>query len=83
MTKQEKKIKKNHDILLLLDSCIEIDSSFELFRKNIFADLDDIGMSVRYDDIQNDPGEKEAFEFIELAKEIKDFVEEKLKIGNE
>lgn len=40
--------------------------------------MNDIGMSVRYDDIENDPKEEEAFHYLEFTREIYSFVKQKL-----
>ncbi len=74
----KEKINTKHDISALLKKCTEIDSSFSVFIVASTANLNDIGMSVRYDDIENDPTKEEAFRYLELAREIREFVLKKL-----
>ena len=78
LTFHKVKIKSNHDILFLLEECKKIDTGFKNFSFDLVSDINEIGMSVRYDDIENDPKQKEAFLYLELAREIFEFVNLKL-----
>ncbi len=74
MNFHKEKINTKHDISALFKKCAEIDSGFSIFIIASTSNLNDIGMSVRYDDIENDPTKEEAFRYLELAREIKEFV---------
>lgn len=78
LTFHNTKIKSNHDLIYLIEKCSELDSEFTTFSKDVFADVNDVGMSVRYEDIENDPKEDEAFRYLEFAREIYSFVKQKL-----
>jgi HEPN domain-containing protein len=78
LTFHNTKIKSNHDLIYLIEKCSELDSEFSSFSKDLFADVNDIGMSVRYDDIENDPKIDEAFRYLEFTREIYEFVNKKL-----
>ena len=68
------KIKTNHDIAELLMECIAIRGDFIRFRTDVFYRLDEIGVSVRYTDIEDDPGREETVKFVSLASECYDTI---------
>ena len=78
LTFHQVKAKYNHDIIRLIQDCTTIDQDFQSFLTSNIVELNEIGMSVRYDDIQNDPNKEDAFEYMELASEISEFVLKKL-----
>jgi len=68
---------RTHDLDFLLMECRKIDkNSFNIDIKS----LTDFGVSIRYPDDFYIPGINETREYIEIAKEIKNLVESKIKI---
>jgi hypothetical protein len=61
-----------------LSQCIEVNPEFSRFKTPILFRLDEIGISVRYTDMEQDPGRDEAKKFLKLATEIEEFVVHKL-----
>ncbi|NPV01499.1 MAG: HEPN domain-containing protein [Brevinematales bacterium] len=80
LVNSERKIKRNHDILELLAECIDIDESFIEFKTGIVYRLDEIGVSIRYTDIEDDPSPEEASEFCKYAKKVYIFIKKKINI---
>lgn len=78
LTFNKVKIKSNHDLIFLLEECKKIDTEFENFSLELISDINEVGMSVRYQDIEDDPKQKEAFMFLELARELNEFVNKKI-----
>lgn len=68
------KVKTSHNIVFLLNQCTDIEPKFEKFETDDFIDINQQGMRVRYDDIENDPETEEAFRYLELAKVMRNFV---------
>ena len=71
-------ISKTHNLALLLQQCIEIDSEFEKLR-NIKADeLTLYAVVTRYPDDFYMPSKEEAESAIDIAEKVKQFVSEKI-----
>ena len=71
-------ISKTHNLALLLQQCIEIDSEFEKLR-NIKADeLTLYAVVTRYPDDFYMPSKEEAESAIDIAKKVKQFVSKKI-----
>jgi len=80
LTYHNVKIKSNHDLIYLIGKCSELEQEFKSFSQDIYADVNDIGMSVRYDDIKNDPKVEEVFRYLEFTREVFEFGKQKIKM---
>ena len=77
LTKHQIEFPKTHSIMTLINLCSGIDSSFK--EKLLKADLlTDYAVEIRYPDEWYEPTIEEARNAYELAKEVKEFVLEKL-----
>lgn len=79
LSKQEKNIKKIHDLGAILEECIKIDGDFENLKLECVT-LTDYYVPTRYPDIAQfvDFTEVKAKEAYLLAKKIIEFIEQKL-----
>ena len=80
LVNSERRIKRNHDIFELLAECIDIDGSFLELKTEIVFRLDEIGVSIRYTDIEDDPLPEEASEFYKYARKVFNFIKKKISI---
>ena len=71
--------KKNHDLIYLLNLCVEIDSDFVLINDSMEA-LSPYAVTIRYPDDFYIPTPEEAHAAINHAKIVKEFVLAKLNI---
>ena len=71
-------IKKTHDIELLVEICASIDSEFEKLY-DYSENLTPYATAFRYPDIYLEPDYDEVYESIDMAREILEFVEEKIR----
>ena len=62
------KTASNHAIIELFRQCLETDDEFNKLNLEVLYRIDDVGMSVRYSDIDPDPGIEEIPSFFETAK---------------
>lgn len=77
LTKEQIEFPKTHSIMTLINLCSEADSSFKEKLSN--ADiLTDYAVEIRYPDEWYEPGIEEARKAYGLAKEVKEFVLDKL-----
>ena len=77
LTKHQIEFPKTHSIMTLINLCSKEDSSFKAKLSN--ADiLTDYAVEIRYPDEWYEPTIEEARKAYELAKEVKNFVIEKL-----
>ncbi len=72
------RIKSNHELVDIINECINLDKEFEKFLTKEFYQLDDIGMSVRYSDIICDPSQEETSSYISLTENMRTFIKLKL-----
>jgi len=79
LIKNKIKIPKTHDILELLDKCIEIDRDFEELYKLDLEKLSLFYTLTRYPEFEYEVTEKDAKEAIEIAEKVREFVLKKLK----
>ena len=70
-------LKKTHDIELLVEFCSKIDSDFEKLY-DCSENLTPYATAFRYPDIYLEPDYDEVYEAIDMAREILEFVEEKI-----
>lgn len=69
-------IRKTHNIEFLLAACEEFDADFSAIDP---IDLNDFGVDIRYPGDLYTPSEKETLEHKQIALEVKELVEAKLK----
>ena len=69
-------IRKTHNIEFLLAQCEEFDSDFSLIDPK---DLNDFGVDIRYPGDIYSPSIEETLEHKQIALDVKDIVEQKLK----
>lgn len=69
-------IRKTHNIEFLLAQCEEFDSDFSLIDPK---DLNDFGVDIRYPEDIYSPSIEETLEHKQIALDVKDIVEQKLK----
>jgi len=79
LIKNKIKIPKTHDILELLDKCIEIDKDFEELNKLDLEKLSLFYTMTRYPEFEYEVTEEDARESIEIANKVREFVLKKLK----
>jgi len=70
-------LKKTHDIELLVEFCSKIDSDFEKLY-DCSENLTPYATAFRYPDIYLEPDYDEVYEAIDMAREILEFVEDKI-----
>lgn len=72
------RVSKTHDLIVILNQCIEHDFDFKSFNSDILIKLTDCGVMVRYPDDFYELSLNEVQEFSEVASFTKDFVLKKL-----
>ena len=80
LTYHNVRVKKTHDLEMLLEMCLEIDKEFESMDKEKIASLTPFVVEIRYPDEIYTPTIDESREALEIALKIKEFVFKKLKI---
>ena len=70
---------KTHDLIFLIQKCKDIDEDFEKFDTPETDKLTDYAVEVRYPNEFYIPSMEETKESYEIAKEVMDFVRDKLK----
>lgn len=80
LTYHNVRVKKTHDLGMLLEMCLEIDKEFESMDKEKIASLTPFVVEIRYPDEIYTPTIDESREALEIALKIKEFVFKKLKI---
>ena len=78
LVKNNKKIIKSHDLLELLDLCLEIDDEFRELENIPLEQITMFATITRYPEMEVDVTDKEAKEAIEIAEKVRDFVLNKL-----
>ncbi|MFH1416052.1 MAG: HEPN domain-containing protein [Elusimicrobiota bacterium] len=82
LIRKGKKFKRVHDLVYLLELCLQIDSSFNEIEKEI-GELTEYSVEARYpNDIYAEYDIEEAKEAIDKAKRVKDFILKKLENKN-
>jgi len=79
LTYKQIRFKKIHDILKLLDLCINEDKSFEGLKKLDLSRFKEYATSFRYPSYY-EPSLEEAREAIEIAEKVREFILKKLNI---
>jgi len=79
LTYKQIRFKKTHDILKLLDLCINEDKSFEGLKKLGLSRFKEYATSFRYPSYY-EPSLEEAREAIEIAEKVREFILKKLNI---
>ncbi|HBY57284.1 MAG TPA: DNA-binding protein [Candidatus Atribacteria bacterium] len=72
------RVKKIHDLEVLLDMCIEKDKDFENLDRDKISDLSYFAVEVRYPDEFYIPSIEEARDCLEIATKIREFILQKL-----
>lgn len=70
---------KTHDLIFLIQRCKYVDKDFEKFNTPRIDKLTDYAVEVRYPNEFYIPSVAEAAESYEIAKEVRNFVKDKLK----
>jgi len=80
LTYHDVRVKKTHDLGMLLEMCLEIDKEFEIMDKGKIASLTPFAMEIRYPDEIYIPTIDESKNALETALKVKEIVFKKLKI---
>jgi len=78
LIKNKIKIPKTHDILELLDKCIEIDKDFKELNKLNLERLSLFYTITRYPEFEYEITEEDAKEAIEIAEKVREFILKKI-----
>ncbi|OFX57811.1 MAG: hypothetical protein A2046_02205 [Bacteroidetes bacterium GWA2_30_7] len=73
LTKNSIEFEKTHNLIFLLEKCIEINSAFEQIREYLLV-LNQYSSLSRYPDFAFEPDESDANEAFQFAKKVKEFV---------
>jgi HEPN domain-containing protein len=80
LTYHEVRVKKTHDLGMLLEMCLEIDKEFEIMDKEKIASLTPFAVEIRYPDEIYTPTIDESKNALETALKVKEIVFKKLNI---
>ncbi len=72
------KITKTHDLVALLEWCIELDEDFKLLDKDALAELTFYAVEIRYPDDFYIPSKEEAEKALETCRNVSAFIQTKL-----
>ena len=78
LVKNDKKFGKTHDLLELLDLCLEIDEEFRELEKLPLEKISMFATITRYPELEVDVAVEEAEEAIKIAEKVKEFVLKKI-----
>jgi len=80
LTYHEVRVKKTHDLGMLLEMCLEMDKEFEIADKEKIASLTPFALEIRYPDEIYTPTIDESKNALETALKVKEIVFKKLNI---
>ena len=81
LTYHNARVKKTHDLGILLEMCLEIDKEFESTDTDKIANLTPFAVEIRYPDEIYSPSIDECKESLKLVLEVKEIVLKKLNIN--
>jgi len=81
LTYHDVRVKKTHDLGILLKMCLEMDKEFESMDKEKIASLTSFAVEIRYPDEIYTPTIDESKNALETALKVKEIVFKKLKIN--